>query len=109
MEFITNRNSTELLEDYASWLEQKGFVVSLGSEHNTPDLLPVKLFTGGGIDLSRIFKVINYRGVCIIAAHQYLKASGSHGYLQDDASQGIGERDNFITLGNTLIREFVTN
>lgn len=36
VEFITTRNSVEVLEKYAGYLHDNGFVVTFGSEHNTP-------------------------------------------------------------------------
>lgn len=70
-EFITTRNTTEVLEQYASYLEDEGFVVTFGSEHNTPALEPVKLRTRNHPEgLSEKLREINYRGACRVAAHQ---------------------------------------
>lgn len=70
VEFITTRNTTAVLEQYAGYLEDEGFIVSFGSEHNTPAMEPVKLRTRDAADLSDKLKAINYRGACAIAAHQ---------------------------------------
>lgn len=70
VEFITTRNSTAVLEQYSAYLEDEGFIVSFGSEHNTPALEPVKLHTRDAADLSPKLKAINWRGACAIAAHQ---------------------------------------
>ncbi len=70
VEFITTRNTTAVLEQYAGYLEDEGFIVSFGSEHNTPAIEPVKLRTRDASDLSDKLKAINYRGACAIAAHQ---------------------------------------
>lgn len=69
-EFITTRNTTAVLEQYASYLVDEGFIVTFGSEHNTPALEPVKLRTRDASDLSDKLKEINYRGACMVAAHQ---------------------------------------
>lgn len=69
-EFITTRNTTEVLEKYAGYLMDEGFTVSFGSEHNTPALEPIKLRTSNNADLSDKLKEINYKGACKIAAHQ---------------------------------------
>lgn len=69
-EFITTRNSTAVLESYAGYLEDEGFIVTFGSEHNTPALEPIKLRTRDCSDLSEKLKEINYRGACFVAAHQ---------------------------------------
>ena len=71
VEFITTRNTTAVLESYASYLQDEGFVVTFGSEHNTPALEPVKLRTRDNADgLSEKLREINYRGACAVAAHQ---------------------------------------
>jgi len=70
VEFITTRNTTAVLEQYAGYLEDEGFIVTFGSEHNTPALEPIKLRTRDAADLSDKLKAINYRGACAVAAHQ---------------------------------------
>ena len=69
-EFITTRNTTEVLEKYAGYLVDEGFTVTFGSEHNTPALEPIKLRTSNCADLSDKLKEINYTGACLVAAHQ---------------------------------------
>lgn len=70
VEFITTRNTTAVLEQYASYLEDEGFIVTFGSEHNTPAMEPVRLRTRDAAVLSEKLRGINYRGACAIAAHQ---------------------------------------
>ena len=70
VEFITTRNTTAVLEQYSGYLEDEGFIVSFGSEHNTPAMKPVKLHTRDAAELSDKLKTINWRGACAIAAHQ---------------------------------------
>ena len=69
-EFITTRNTTAVLERYASYLEDEGFAVCFGSEHNTPALEPIRLRTRDAEGLSERLREINYRGACRIVAHQ---------------------------------------
>lgn len=70
VEFITTRNTTAVLERYAGYLEDEGFLVSFGSEHNTPAMEPIRLRTRDAESLSDKLKAINWRGACAIAAHQ---------------------------------------
>ena len=70
VEFITTRNTTNVLEQYAGYLEDEGFTVTFGSEHNTPAMEPVKLRTRDAEGLSEKLREINYRGACMVAAHQ---------------------------------------
>lgn len=69
-EFITTRNTTAVLEKYAGYLVDEGFVVTFGSEHNTPALEPIRLRTRDSQGLSDRLKEINWRGACLVAAHQ---------------------------------------
>ena len=70
VEFITTRNTTAVLERYAGYLEDEGFIVTFGSEHNTPAMEPVRLRTRDASELSDKLKAVNYRGACAVAAHQ---------------------------------------
>lgn len=69
-EFITTRNTTAVLERYSAYLEDEGFIVSFGSEHNTPAMEPLLLRTRDSETLSDKLLAVNYRGACAIAAHQ---------------------------------------
>lgn len=75
VEFITTRNTTAVLEQYASYLEDEGFIVTFGSEHNTPAMEPIRLRTRDAAELSPKLKAINWRGACAVAAHQAGKDS----------------------------------
>ena len=71
VEFITTRNTTAVLEQYSDYLQDEGFTVTFGSEHNTPALEPIRLRTRDHAEgLSEKLRRTNYRGACIIAAHQ---------------------------------------
>ena len=70
VEFITTRNTTAVLEQYAGYLEDEGFIVTFGSEHNTPALEPIRLRTRDNEVLSEKLRAINWRGACSVAAHQ---------------------------------------
>jgi len=59
-----------VLEQYAGYLEDEGFVVTFGSEHNTPAMEPIRLRTRDAEGLSEKLRAINYRGACAVAAHQ---------------------------------------
>ena len=75
VEFITTRNTTAVLEQYAGYLEDEGFIVTFGSEHNTPAMEPIRLRTRDAAELSPKLKAINWRGACALAAHQAGKDS----------------------------------
>lgn len=109
VEFITTRNSADALEMYAGYLHDKGFVVTFGSEHNTPAMEPITLTTRGGFPLSKRMQEINYQGACIIVAHQHLVKQGLNGYLTDNGVADIENRDEFIKLGHQVISSSKTS
>ncbi len=103
VEFITTRNGVELLEKYASYLHDQGFVVTFGSEHNTPAMEPIELFARNSTPLTDKLMQINYDGVCVVAAHQHLVAQGLRGYVDAKGQADRSKRAEFIKLGADLI------
>jgi len=103
VEFITTRNEQQQLEKYASYLYEQGFIVTFGSEHNTPLLEPILLTTRGGVPLTDRLKEINYAGACVIVAHQHLVAQGLQGYLNSEGVADRSRRDEYVSLGVSLI------
>lgn len=103
VEFISTRNDVVLLEKYASYLYEQGFVVTLGSEHNTPAMEPIELFARNNTALTEKLKQINYEGACVIAAHQHLVAQGLRGYVDADGKADRSKRAEFVKLGKELI------
>ena len=70
-EFITTRNTTKVLEEYSDYLQDEGFTVTFGSEHNTPALEPITLRTSDHPEgLSEKLRRTNFRGACKVVAHQ---------------------------------------
>lgn len=107
VEFITTRNSIGVLEEYAEFFNQNGFVVTFGSEHNTPAMEPIELFARNSTPLSPVLLEINYEGACITAAHQYLVATEGAGYVDCDGKPDQEKREYFKILGKALI-EYIT-
>lgn len=107
VEFITTRNDVTLLEKYASYLHEQGFVVTLGSEHNTPAMEPLELFARNSTPLTEKLLQINYEGACVIAAHQHIVAQGLPGYVNNDETNIQNKREEYIKLGNQLINAVV--
>lgn len=70
VEFITTRNTTAVLEQYSDYLQDEGFTVTFGSEHNTPAMEPILLRTRDNDKLSEKLRTVNYRGACRVIAHQ---------------------------------------
>lgn len=107
IELIPGRNNFDILKDFVLFFHKNGFVITFGTEHNTPKLDPIKISCGGGIDLDDELKQINYEGTTVIAAHQYLMAKGEEGYLKNGIAK-IDEKEYFIELGKAVIAKFTS-
>jgi len=89
------------------YFRSKNFLISFGTEHNTPQLDPIKVSCSGGVDLDEDLERIGYEGACIIAAHQYLVANGEKGYLDADGIAKTKQYEQFVALGNAVITKFI--
>ncbi len=107
IELIPGRNDFNILKKFVQFFRSKNFLVSFGTEHNTPQLDPVKVSCRNGVELDEELNQIGYEGACIIAAHQYLVAKGEEGFLRGDGSGKTAEYDSFVELGNAVIKNFI--
>jgi predicted metal-dependent phosphoesterase TrpH len=107
LELIPGRNKPEIMEAFVNFFHEKGFVITFGTEHNTPQLDPVTVFGGDSKPLSPAMKRIGYEGSCVIAAHEYLIAQDKEGYLTADGAAKTADRNDFVRLGDAVIRTFV--
>ncbi len=105
IELIPGRNDFHILKDFVTFFNQNGFVITFGTEHNTPQLDPIKVTCRGGVELDEELKQINYEGAAVIAAHQYLTANGNEGYLKGKKAK-TEEKKYFIELGKAVIEFF---
>jgi len=106
IELIPARNNPDILKNFVRFFRKNGFVITFGSEHNTPKLDPIKLKLGGGAELDEELKQINFEGTVVIAAHQYLVAKGEEGYLKNGRAK-IHEKAAFVELGKAVIARFL--
>ncbi len=103
MEFIPGRNNLELLKEYAAFFWWNGMVVTFGTEHNTPELIPLNVTASGGAVLDDTLKDIGNKGACVVAAHQYLVAQGEEGYVDSDGVASTEKRNDFVILGQAVL------
>lgn len=109
IELIPGRNDFHILKKFVNIFHEDDFVITFGTEHNTPELIPLKVETRGHIDLDDQLKQISYQGACVIAAHQYLRAKRKEGYIDD---QGNFKRDRigkFRLLGSAVFNHYFSN
>ena len=103
-EFIPARNRSILLREYVLFLYEKGFIVTFGTEHNAPGEKPVEVFLENERKLDDELLRINYEGACVLAAHQYLNATEGRGYLDEGGQPRRDKKEEFINLGDRLIK-----
>lgn len=107
IEFIPGRNSLEALKEYSEYFYEQGFLVTYGTEHNSPALNPLEVSCRNGAALDQKLLDINYNSSCVIAAHQYLVKEGSEGYLDSEGKPNNNQFSKFKQLGNALIKKTV--
>ena len=107
VELIPGRNTFPILKDFVTYFRAKNFLITFGTEHNTPQLDPVKVSCSGGVELDADLKQIGFEGACILAAHQYLVAKDQEGYLDSSGCAKRKEYDSFVQLGQAVISYFI--
>jgi hypothetical protein len=105
IELIPGRNDAKILKEFVTFFDDNNFVVTFGTEHNTPKLDPMKISCRNGVKLDDKLRQINFEGAAVIAAHQYLIAQGKEGYLSGSVAK-TDQRKNFVALGKSVIEHF---
>jgi hypothetical protein len=107
IELIPGRNDINRLKDFVEFFDKKGFVITFGTEHNTPEMLPLTVTARENIPLDDSLKKTAWEGVCVIAAHQYLRTDGRQGYVLPDGTHSVEQRKDLVHLGQLVIEYFL--
>lgn len=107
VELIPGRNRMKFLKPFVSYFHERDYVITLGTEHNTPKLFPVTVSAADN-KLDEDLEIINYEGACILTAHQYLRSRGEKGYTKGNRIHPESKKT-FVSLGNALIHWFINN
>ena len=108
LELIPLRNSLEKLEEFVDFFRSRKYVISFGTEHNSPGLFPITVKVNTDKDLTPELKKVSYEGCCILAAHQYLVGRGLEGFIDGRGSMDIDNQDYYRDLGNAIVKEFTS-
>jgi len=105
-ELIPNRNTTACVDAYVKAFTDAGIVVMGGTEHNTPDRIPIGVACADG-PVSDYARQAFWEATCVVAAHQHLLGRGDPGYV-DAAGARTGadpaaRRAELVALGAALI------
>jgi hypothetical protein len=109
IELIPGRNDLSILKNFVEFFHGKGFIITFGTEHNTPEMIPLTVTARGSVPLDDSLKKIAWEGTCIIAAHQYLRAHGRQGYVLPDGTNSIKQKSDLVTMGQLVIEYYLNN
>jgi ElaB/YqjD/DUF883 family membrane-anchored ribosome-binding protein len=107
VELIPGRNSFDNLRSFVEFFHNNNFLVSFGTEHNTPEMTPLEVKAGGNTSLDDYLLGINEETACIFAAHQERIKNGSEGYLDTDGHCKVSEKSSFVTEGKSILNNFI--
>lgn len=107
IELIPGRNDHNILKKFVEFFHKKGFIITFGTEHNTPEMLPLTVTTRGMRPLDEGLKKIAWEGACVIAAHQYLRADGRQGYVLPDGTHSVKQLKELSDLGRLVVEYFL--
>jgi hypothetical protein len=113
-ELITGRNNVATAIGYAKALRSAGIMVTVGTEHNTLDLIPMVPMCLKKGPVPEELQEIFYEGACVIAAHQFLTVHGDVGYVDRNGilNAKYASHEERITelakIGDTVIRKYLT-
>ncbi|MFA5814741.1 MAG: hypothetical protein WC865_03880 [Bacteroidales bacterium] len=109
IELIPGRNDAGILKDFVQFFHSKGFIILFGTEHNTPDMIPLTVSCRQGVRLTDELKKISFDGASVIAAHQYLRAIGSESQVRQWNELSSDEKNSVLTLGKAVVYHFINN
>jgi hypothetical protein len=107
IELIPGRNDASILKKFVEFFNEKGFIITFGTEHNTPEMIPLTVTTRGGVPLDDDMKRTGWEGACVIAAHQYLRAEGRQGYVMPDGNHSADQKNELAKLGQLVIEYYI--
>ena len=79
-----------------------GIVVMGGTEHNTPDRIPVEVACVDG-PVSDFARQAFWEATCVVAAHQHQVAQGGMGYVDASGERTSATVAELVELGANLI------
>ncbi len=107
IELIPGRNDLSILKKFVEFFNNEGFVILLGTEHNTPELTPLTVTARGTTPLDNSLRKISWEGSCVVAAHQYLRAHQRQGYVLSNGHPSKDQRDELALIGRMVIEYYL--
>jgi hypothetical protein len=105
-ELIPIRNTVACVDAYVRAFIGAGVVVMGGTEHNTPDRIPIEVACVDG-PVSDYARQAFWEATCVVAAHQHLVANGEPGYVDASGARTGDDPDarraELVAIGAALI------
>jgi len=108
IELIPQRNELKYLEGLVKFFNERRFVITFGTEHNTPNMSPLSISAKGNQNLTPDLQRISNDGCAIIAAHQELVNNGKEGFLDDKGNSKNHQYETFLKMGTELLNKYFT-
>jgi len=109
IELIPPRNDNRILKPFVEFFDSRGFVITFGTEHNTPQKTTLEVLCRGGKKLDPSLKNIGLRGAQVIAAHQYLVSKQKRGFLHSAGKSRISQKNDLESLGRNVLKWYFRN
>ncbi len=109
VELIPGRNNIKHLRSFVKYFYENDFLVSFGTEHNTPEMTPMEVKAGGNTSLDEFLLKVNEETACIYIAHQELISKEREGYLDSNGYCKTGKKKAFIDEGKSILADFLKN
>jgi hypothetical protein len=97
----------ELAKKYISVLVSRGFIVTVGTEHNTPKMESMIPGFRGGVEPDDDLKGIFWQGAKVVAAHQYLTYKGQSGYVDSQGNKTDKDISQLESVGESVIAYYL--
>lgn len=101
-ELIPNRNTRACVEAYVQAFTDAGIIVMGGTEHNTPDRIPIQPACADG-PLPESARQAFWEATCVVAAHQHEVANGRPGYVDAGGARAGTPLSSLVAIGAQLI------
>lgn len=109
VELIPGRNNIDHLHSFVRFFHEKRFLVTFGTEHNTPEMTPLTVTASGGVELDNFLKDVSHDNTCVLVAHQSLISEGKEGYLDTSGRCKTEQRIEFVLMGENILEQYFQN
>jgi hypothetical protein len=103
LELIPGRNDAGHLQRFVEFFQNRNFVILLGTEHNAPEMIPLACDTRDKKPLNSYISRVSWEGTCVVAAHQYLRANGLPGFINEKGMPDTARKAELVKLGSAVI------